>query len=48
MSTTNRTPIDRDEPCRCGGVAYYALADGSKECTNCGRVDKGRWQVAHE
>ena len=48
MSATDRTPIDRDEPCRCGGVAYYALADGSKECATCGRIEKSRWQVAHE
>ena len=45
---TDRRPIDRDEPCSCGCVAYYALVDGSKECPNCGRVEKSRWQVAHE
>jgi len=48
MSATDRTPIDRDEPCRCGALAYYQLVDGSKECINCGRVEADRWRVAHE
>jgi len=48
MTATNRTPIDRTDPCRCGATAYYALADGSKECINCGRVEADRWQVAHD
>ena len=48
VSATDQTLIDRDEPCRCGALAYYQLADGSKECINCGRVEADRWQVAHE
>jgi hypothetical protein len=42
------TTIDRDDPCRCGSLAARRLADGALECPRCGRVEKSRWQVAHE
>jgi len=48
MTATDRTPIDRDEPCVCGCAAAWPLDDGSTECPRCGRVDPDKWVIAHE